>query len=229
MGPAPLVVPTPQVRAFYEQLPDLWSLVPTVLLKDATRPRVSESSGSKPADAADASAAPSTPTAAEAAAATAGGAAEGSSEAAGAAAAGSSSQQPPAAAGEGSSEAAETAAAADAGAEVTPDVQGADLVLSRLPTCVSRDLCDELAVNFCYSNSKGARKRLVRALLDVPRGNLQLLPYYARVAATISQAYPEVGAGEIAVCILKTGWTPYTCVLCVLHCSCSCPACFCYA
>lgn len=36
---------------------------------------------------------------------------------------------------------------------------------------------------------------MVRALVDVPRGNLQLLPYYARVAATISQAYPEVGAG----------------------------------
>jgi regulator of nonsense transcripts 2 len=70
-----------------------------------------------------------------------------------------------------------------------------------LPTCVSRDLCDELAVNFCYSNSKGARKRLVRALLDVPRGNLQLLPYYARVAATISQAYPEVGAGAVGL-----GW-----------------------
>jgi regulator of nonsense transcripts 2 len=70
------------------------------------------------------------------------------------------------------------------------------VVLARLTSCVSRDLCDELAVNFCYSNSKGARKKLVRALVDVPRGNLQLLPYYARVAATISQAYPEVGAGE---------------------------------
>jgi hypothetical protein len=39
-------------------------------------------------------------------------------------------------------------------------------------------------------------KKLVRALVDVPRGNLQLLPCCARVAATISQAYPEVGAGE---------------------------------
>ncbi len=33
-----------------------------------------------------------------------------------------------------------------------------DLVLSKLSTCVSRDLADELAINFCYCNSKGNRK-----------------------------------------------------------------------
>lgn len=33
-----------------------------------------------------------------------------------------------------------------------------DLVLSKLGTCVSRDLADELAVNFCYCNTKGNRK-----------------------------------------------------------------------
>jgi hypothetical protein len=75
--------------------------------------------------------------------------------------------------------------------------------------CVSRDLCDEVAVNFLYCNSKGGRKRLVRALLGVPRGALQLLPYYARVAATISQAYPEVGQGAGSLlCSLPHACTP---------------------
>jgi regulator of nonsense transcripts 2 len=176
-----------QVRAFYEQLPDLWSLVPTVLLKDATAPRPSNETGSKPAtDTAAAAAAGDQPgdSAAAAAEAAAGEAATVP------AAADDSSDTPKAAAADGEDPATAAAAAA------APEVQGVDLILSRLHTCVSRDLCDELAVNFCYSNSKGARKRLVRALMDVPRGNLQLLPYYARVAATISQAYPEVGAGE---------------------------------
>jgi hypothetical protein len=70
-----------------------------------------------------------------------------------------------------------------------------DRILRSLTSCVSRDLCDELAVNFCYANSRAARRRLVRALLDVPRGQLQLLPYYARVAASLAQLYPEVRTG----------------------------------
>lgn len=33
-----------------------------------------------------------------------------------------------------------------------------DVLLSRLPVCVSRDLADELAVNYCFMNTKGNRK-----------------------------------------------------------------------
>ncbi len=54
---------------------------------------------------------------------------------------------------------------------------------------------DELAVNFCFANSKGARRRLVRTLCDVPRASLQLLPFYARVIAVLAQALPDVPAG----------------------------------
>ena len=36
-----------------------------------------------------------------------------------------------------------------------------DAVLARLPTLDSRMACDELAVAFCYINSKAARRRLV--------------------------------------------------------------------
>ena len=49
------------------------------------------------------------------------------------------------------------------------------LPASLTPSPLSPSLqCDELSVNFCFSNSKGARKRLVRALCDVPKACLQV-------------------------------------------------------
>ena len=55
--------------------------------------------------------------------------------------------------------------------------------------------CDELSVNFCFSNSKGARKRLVRALCDVPKACLQLVPFYARIVATLAPVFPDILQG----------------------------------
>ena len=71
-----------------------------------------------------------------------------------------------------------------------------ELLLSRLPTAVSKELSDELAVNFCYTQNKGARRCLARALCDVPFGSLQVLPYYSRMAATLSQVFPDIAQGE---------------------------------
>ncbi len=74
-----------------------------------------------------------------------------------------------------------------------------DLLLARLPGCVSKELADELAVNFCYQQTKGARKRLARALAaELPLGALALLPYYARITATLAQVFPDIahGAGK---------------------------------
>ena len=73
-----------------------------------------------------------------------------------------------------------------------------DALLGQLPKCISRDLCDELSINFCYLNSKAARKRLVRTLCESShRSNLQLLPFYCRVAAILSQVFPDVGAAVL--------------------------------
>ena len=72
-----------------------------------------------------------------------------------------------------------------------------DLLLARLPACVSKELADELAVNFCYCQNKGARRRLVRALTaEMPVVALGLLPYYSRIAATLAQVFPDVAQGE---------------------------------
>ncbi|XP_062219731.1 LOW QUALITY PROTEIN: regulator of nonsense transcripts UPF2-like [Phragmites australis] len=67
-----------------------------------------------------------------------------------------------------------------------------DNLLQRLPGCVSRDLIDQLTVEFCYLNSKANRKKLVRALFNVPRTSLELLPYNSRLVATLSTCMKDV-------------------------------------
>ncbi|KAJ9175552.1 hypothetical protein P3X46_014098 [Hevea brasiliensis] len=69
-----------------------------------------------------------------------------------------------------------------------------DALLQRLPGCVSRDLIDQLTVEFCYLNSKSNRKKLVKALFNVPRTSLELLPYYSRMVATLSTCMKDVSS-----------------------------------
>ncbi|XP_072958211.1 regulator of nonsense transcripts UPF2 isoform X1 [Typha angustifolia] len=73
-----------------------------------------------------------------------------------------------------------------------PDGTSLDGLLQRLPGCVSRDLIDQLTVEFCYLNTKANRKKLVRALFNVPRTSLELLPYYSRMVATLSTCMKDV-------------------------------------
>ncbi|CAJ0753201.1 10510_t:CDS:10, partial [Entrophospora sp. SA101] len=67
-----------------------------------------------------------------------------------------------------------------------------DALLSRLPHMINRDLIDRAAVDFCYLNSKASRKKLIKTLLGVPRIRLDLLPYYSRLIATLNPHYPDI-------------------------------------
>lgn len=80
--------------------------------------------------------------------------------------------------------------------EKVKSVEGSslDALLQRLPNSVSRDLIDQLTVEFCYLNSKSNRKKLVRALFNVPRTSLELLPYYSRIIATLSSCMKDVSS-----------------------------------
>lgn len=69
-----------------------------------------------------------------------------------------------------------------------------ETLLQRLPGSVSRDLIDQLTVEFCYLNSKTNRKKLVRALFNVPRTSLELLPYYSRMVATLSTCMKDISS-----------------------------------
>jgi regulator of nonsense transcripts 2 len=73
-----------------------------------------------------------------------------------------------------------------------------DALLARLPTLNNRDMIDSVAVEFCYLNSKSARKKLIKTLVSVPRTRVDLLPYYARLIATLSPYFPDVGETVLA-------------------------------
>lgn len=59
------------------------------------------------------------------------------------------------------------------------------LLHEALPLCYNRDRADDFCLRFCHHNSKSARRRLATALFEVPRQSLDLLPQYARIAATL--------------------------------------------
>lgn len=52
----------------------------------------------------------------------------------------------------------------------------------------------DLQVEFCYLNSKTNRKKLVKALFNVPRTSLELLPYYSRMVATLSTCMKDISS-----------------------------------
>ena len=74
-------------------------------------------------------------------------------------------------------------------------------MLERLPHCVSKELSDEAAVEFCYAGgaARAARKKLALELTYVPLGALQLIPYYARVAAVLAPLFPDVAETVVKV------------------------------
>ena len=68
-----------------------------------------------------------------------------------------------------------------------------EAIINRLPECYNKEEIDRLAEDFCYLNSSKNRKKLVTALFSAPRGQLELLPLYARLAATLSRHIKDIG------------------------------------
>lgn len=68
-----------------------------------------------------------------------------------------------------------------------------EALLARLPECTNRQRIDDWAVEFCYMNSKRNRSRLLNALYRCNRNQLECVPYYARLTATLTVCMPEFG------------------------------------
>lgn len=66
-------------------------------------------------------------------------------------------------------------------------------LLATLPNCLSRAAVDKFAVEFCHLNSKQAKACLLRELRYIPWNRTELIPYYARVTATLSQIHEDIG------------------------------------
>lgn len=67
-----------------------------------------------------------------------------------------------------------------------------DSLLARLPELQSREAVDQLAMDFCFLNSKASRNRLIKALQDVPKGRSDVLPNYSRLIATLGRYMPDI-------------------------------------
>ena len=59
------------------------------------------------------------------------------------------------------------------------------MLQEKLPECTNKQRCDEFCTSFCYLNSKGARKKLVQALIKLPRSRLDLTTTYSRYSLLI--------------------------------------------
>lgn len=72
-----------------------------------------------------------------------------------------------------------------------------DALLAKLPDMQSKDQIDQLALDFCFLNSKASRNRLIKAVSDVPKGRVDLMALYARLVATLGQHLPDIPQGLI--------------------------------
>ncbi|KAF5621260.1 regulator of nonsense transcripts 2 [Fusarium sp. NRRL 52700] len=72
-----------------------------------------------------------------------------------------------------------------------------DALLARLPELTNKDIADQIAIDFCFLNSKASRNRLVKALTEVPKGRSDLLPSWSRLVATLGRYMPDVPKGLV--------------------------------
>lgn len=72
-----------------------------------------------------------------------------------------------------------------------------DALLARLSDLTRKELVDEAAIDFCFLNSKASRNRLIKSLQDVPKGRGDLLPFYARLVATLGRYMPDLAKGLV--------------------------------
>ncbi|KAL4905185.1 hypothetical protein BDW74DRAFT_20111 [Aspergillus multicolor] len=70
-----------------------------------------------------------------------------------------------------------------------------DALLAKLPDLQTKDQVDQMALDFCFLNSKASRNRLVKAISDIPKGRIDLLPLYSRLIATLGQYMPDIPQG----------------------------------
>ena len=67
-----------------------------------------------------------------------------------------------------------------------------DALLGRLPDVQTKDQVDDIALEFCFLNSKASRNRLIKAVQEIPKNRSDLLPLYSRLVATLGQYLSDI-------------------------------------
>ncbi|KAK4541825.1 hypothetical protein LTR36_007357 [Oleoguttula mirabilis] len=73
-----------------------------------------------------------------------------------------------------------------------------DALLARLHELTGKDQVDQLAIDFCFLNSKASRNRLIKSIEEIPKGRTDLLPLYGRLTATLGRYLTDVPQATIA-------------------------------
>ncbi|KAG9035197.1 hypothetical protein FRB95_011931 [Tulasnella sp. JGI-2019a] len=71
-------------------------------------------------------------------------------------------------------------------------------LLAKMSDVTNRESIDQMAVDFAFLNSKASRKRLVKFLTQVQKHRTDLMPYYARLVATLNRYMPDIATDLIA-------------------------------
>lgn len=168
-GEGPGIWEDEEERRFYENLIDLRGKVPAVLLEDGKKKKGESDDQAKKKT--DGEVVPDATT-----------------------------DKPDSAAQAQATEAKPTTEADDQSTSLANKTVGAqvDMLLARLPELQTKDQVDQLALDFCFLNSKASRNRLIKALQDVPKGRTDLLPLYARLVATLGQYMPDITQGLVS-------------------------------
>ena len=82
---------------------------------------------------------------------------------------------------------------ADEGEQTTSFAKLAVLLSDKLPECVTKLKADQFCESFCHLQpTKGHRKKLVNALVQVPRTRIELTSTYSRIIASLGRIYPDI-------------------------------------
>ena len=69
-----------------------------------------------------------------------------------------------------------------------------ELIEEKLPDIVTKQKADDFSTSFCYVNSKASRKKLASSMVKIPRNRMELIPNYARVVTTLDRIYGDIGS-----------------------------------
>ena len=73
-----------------------------------------------------------------------------------------------------------------------------EALLAQLLEVQSKDAIDQIAVDFCFLNSKASRNRLLKSVQEVPKGRSDLLPFYSRLVTTLGKHLPDISNGLVS-------------------------------
>ena len=72
-----------------------------------------------------------------------------------------------------------------------------DALLARMPELQTKDQVDQVALDFCFLNSKASRNRLIKTVQEIPKGRFDLFPLYSRLVATLGKYLHDISSALV--------------------------------